>query len=151
MSKCNFVELGRTSECGEKKNLTKITINIPNQTLPIVKWACRRHGDQRFIILSQLEILLTKQEHTGKIDHTKFSDEMKLERWKKCRKCHQVFLQTDTVCELDYHWVKDTRVSLRRSFLLHLTCTNQELDFYKVPKMKTNQTLEEAGMIFKNE
>lgn len=97
-------------------------------------------------MLSITEIKLKKQLDMNKINYEEYNEEIRKIRWQVCRKCFKPFTNTDTVCEIDYHWLKEIRVTLRRSFLLHLVCTNQELEFYEPPKMKTNQTLEEAGL-----
>jgi hypothetical protein len=135
LHKCTFVDPEYNFPCN-KKSHTKIVINIPNKKEPIVEFACERHGDQRFNYLSLTESKLTKSKDTNKISYVEFSEQMKNVRWKQCRRCNGVFNDSDMVCCLEYYFVKDIRISMRRSFLLHSDCLASELRFYSVQKIE---------------
>ena len=144
MASCDFVEPISGFRCGDKKNLTKIVINFPNEITPTVRHACKKHGDDRFRYLSASEEKLTKQKDHHKISYTEFAEKIKPIRWNRCRRCNGNFEDTEIVCCLEYYWVKETRVSMRRSFLLHEDCTNSELKFFTKQDVIQNMTLEQA-------
>ena len=133
MHKCDFVDPQYNFPC-HKKSETKIVINLPNKKDPIVKFACKEHGNQRFNWLSSTEIKITKLKDTNKISYAEFSEGIKQIRWKKCRRCNGEFTDSDVQCLLEYLWLHDSRVSLRRSFSLHIDCLNSELKFYEIQK-----------------
>lgn len=133
-SRCEFVDPLSNYPCGKNTTLAKIVINLPNIKDTIVKFVCKIHGDARFNYLSMSEIKLMKQKEQNKISYTEFAEKVKLVRWKKCRRCLGDFEKTDSVCCLEYMYLQDTRVGLRRSFLLHEDCLESELAFFTVKK-----------------
>ncbi len=141
---CDFISPD-DFRCGDKKNLTKIVTNVPNTIQPIVRHACNKHGDARFKYLSLTEDNITKQKNTGKINYAEFAEKIRPIRWNRCRRCNGTFEETELVCCLEYYWLKDTRVSMRRSFLLHKDCTESELGFFTIQKKgERNMTLEQS-------
>ena len=143
MTKCDFVDPTYNFPCGKKAS-TKIVINTPNRKEPIVRFACERHGDERFNWLSSSEIRITNQKDKNQIDYKKFQDEMRKIRWKNCRRCSGEFIANDVQCCLEYYWLSDLKVALRRSFLLHMDCLKSELRFYEINKTNSvvNATLD---------
>lgn len=144
MPRCQYVDPKLNLSCGKNTTLAKIVINIPNQETPIVKWVCRIHGDSRFNYLAQTEIELTKQKDQQKISYTEFAKDLKIVRWNRCRRCNGDFEDFDIVCTLEYYWLKETRISMRRAFLLHNDCLDSELKLYSkiIIGKSVNQTLD---------
>lgn len=134
MHKCEFVDPQYNFPCN-KKSHTKIVINVPNHRDPLVKYACEQHGDLRFNWLSSTESKLIKNKDTNKIPYTEFATQIKIVRWKQCRKCNGIFEDNDIICCLEYYFVTETKISMRRSFLLHNDCLASELRFYEVQKI----------------
>ena len=131
LHKCDFVNPEYNFQC-HKKSDTKIVVNMPNKKDPIVLFACKEHGDSRFNWLSATEIKITKAKDTNKISYTEYSEAMKQIRWKKCRRCNGEFVDSDMQCLIEYLWLKDNKISLRRSFSVHIDCLTSELRFYEV-------------------
>jgi len=132
MPNCDFVDPKYNVRCTTNRNLTKIVIQIPDVVQPIIKFACQRHGDIRFNELSRTEDKITKDRKDNKIDYTEFSQKLKTIRWNQCRRCWGLFNDNSNVCVLEYFWLRGTRISLRRSFLLDKECLDSELKFYEI-------------------
>lgn len=145
MSKCDFVDPNYNFPCNKKAH-TKIVINIPNKKEPIVKFACERHGDERFNYLSSTENRLLKEKQQNKIQYPEFSEKIKIVRWKECRRCNDMFSDTEIQCCLEYYFMGDIKISMRRSFLLHDDCLMRELKFYDIQKESTHKIMTLDGL-----
>lgn len=132
-NRCEYVDPLSNFPCGKSTTLGKITIQHPSKKEIITKFVCKAHGDRRFDYLSIEEIKLQKQKVQNKITSwEEWKDSMKATRWKKCRRCHGHFDETDIVCIMEYFYWTETRIGLRRSFLLHEDCCNSELKLFEV-------------------
>ena len=131
-NRCEFVDPNYNFPCGKPTRLSKIVIHYLDKKEPLIKYVCELHGDARFNYLSLEENNITKQKDQNKISYKESSVKMNDTRWHKCRRCIGKFKDTDIVCEMDFHWLKDTRISLRRSCLLHKYCLESELMFFSV-------------------
>ena len=140
MTRCDYIDPSYNFPCGKKAH-TKIVINIPNRKEPIVKFACERHGDERFNWLSSTEIKLIKDKNQNKIEYMEFSEKIKIIRWKQCRRCNGDFVDSDVQCCLEYYSMGDIKISMRRSFLLHNDCLISELKYYEIQKNSNHRVI----------
>lgn len=134
-NRCEYVDPTHNFPCGKNTTLAKIVINSPTEKIPQIKFVCKIHGDVRFNYLSATEIKLTKLKTQNKISYTEFSDKLKKVRWNSCRRCNGDFEKTDIVCCLEYYYLTDIRITLRRSFQLHKDCLESELKLFNVHKV----------------
>lgn len=138
-NRCEYVDPENNFPCGKNITLTKILIQYPYKKEPVIKYACKLHGDGRFRYLSSTEDKISSDYKQNKISYTEFSEKMKLIRWKNCRRCNGGFEKIDKQCCLEYYWLGDNRISLRRSFLLHDDCLESELKLFNVQKDRNSQ------------
>ena len=136
MVKCSFVDPEYNHPCNKKAS-QKIVIQWPNKNQPLVKFACERHGDARFNYLSLSEKKLQKKKDENKIEWQEYKDEIRLIRWKICRRCNGDFEEQDMQCCVEYFWITDIRIGLKRSFLLHNDCLSSELRYYEINRQGT--------------
>lgn len=145
-NRCEYVDPLYNVPCGKLTTLAKIVINLPLYIQPVVRFVCKIHGDIRFDYLAQSEINLKKLKDNNKIQYDKYKKSLRNIRWSRCRMCNADFVITDVVCCLEYYWLTKTRVSMRRSFLLHDFCLKSEMGFFNVQKSEKfkNQTLDDS-------
>lgn len=139
---CEFVDPSSNILCGSPNQITKIVFNSVSIKIPMVFYACKRHGDMRFNALSLSEIELTKLRDRDSVNWSEFKDEIQKIRWKFCRRCNSSIGDQVTYC-VEYFWIQKEKLGLRRSFILHNQCAMSELKLYGVgKKIKLNQTLD---------
>lgn len=116
----------------------------PSKPIPVVKHVCKIHGDPRFNYLSSTENKAQDDKVKNRISYAQFMDKMKLIRWKNCRRCNGIFEQADVQCSMTWFWVKESAISMRRSFILHDDCMKRELAFLqkRIQKVSVDSTLD---------
>ncbi len=140
--KCEFVDPSTDILCNYPNNLTKIVFEESTGKTNIVIFACKKHGDMGFNVLSMSEDEVHKNLDRGTIEWGNFKEELKEIRWNKCRKCNERLGDKANYC-VTYYALKGNQIRLRRSFILDFNCAVSELRLYGIGKeVPVNQTLD---------